>query len=160
VFAGAHLENINFSNSCLRKADFSNAHLDHVHFNSADLSGATGLLNSADWLHANFEACPDGLIVYKRIGTATMYLPPPRWRIESGSVLEEACNTNRSIACGCGVNFGTKEWCDANYITASLWKCLLKWIDLADVVVPYMTDGKARCSRLTLLEAVNERVEA
>jgi len=29
---------------------------------------------------------------------------------------------------------------------------LLAWRDLPDVVVPYGTDGKARCSRLMLLE--------
>jgi len=31
------------------------------------------------------------------------------------------------------------------------------WEDLADVVVPYNTDGKARCARLQLIEPLEKK---
>ena len=64
----------------------------------------------------------------------------------------ETVNPDRCTDCGSGVNFGSREWCERNYTEADLWRCRIEWEDLADVVVPYGTDGKARCARLRLLE--------
>lgn len=36
-----------------------------------------------------------------------------------------------------------------------IYRCRIRWIDLAGVVVPYNTDGKARCARLEILEQVS-----
>jgi hypothetical protein len=41
-----------------------------------------------------------------------------------------------------------------NYTTAPLWRCRIRWAWLPGVVVPFGTDGKARCSRLEMLEEV------
>jgi len=51
---------------------------------------------------------------------------------------------------------GTRQWCDANHTTADLWRVLIEWRDLADVVVPYGTDGKFRAARVRLIERVVE----
>jgi hypothetical protein len=108
----------------------------------------------------NFVAVEEGYIVYKKIGGGkTKYLPPGHWKIEEGEVLEEVVNSDRGTDCGCGVNFGTLEWCTTKYKEASLWECLIKWKDLPDVIVPYNTDGKARCEKLTLLKKVASRLE-
>jgi hypothetical protein len=69
-------------------------------------------------------------------------------------VLTEIVNPDRCTDCGCGVNFGTRDWVAKNYPDADLWRCRIDWIDLAGVVVPFNTDGKARCGRLTLLEKI------
>ena len=37
-----------------------------------------------------------------------------------------------------------------------LWRCRIRWIDLADLVVPYHTDGKARAGRVELLGRCDE----
>jgi len=99
----------------------------------------------------NFEATAEGILVCKALGN-TNYGAPDRWKIEPGEYLTEVVNPCRTTECGCGVNFGTLEWCKKTYPEADLWKCLLEWKDLADTVVPYNTDGKARCGRLKLLE--------
>ena len=40
----------------------------------------------------------------------------------------------------------------ARYAHAALWRCRIRYEDGPGVVVPYNTDGKARCERLELLE--------
>jgi hypothetical protein len=134
------------------RADLSGADL-----SDADLSRATGLLSASTWM-AQLETCSDGWIVYKRLGAGlTQYQPPATWVFEPGAVLTETANPDRCTECGSGVNFGTREWCNAQYVEATLWRCLIRWSDGPDVVVPYNTDGKARCERLTLLEIVKEK---
>lgn len=137
----------------LRCADLTHARLEGANLDQADLSGALGLLDPVAWLAEHFDSTRDGLIVYKRLGQ-TEYPAPGHWRIEPSAILTETVNPNRTNACGCGVNFGTYEWCQVNYTDAALWKCRIRWIDLAGVVVPYNTDGKARCARLELLEPI------
>jgi hypothetical protein len=95
------------------------------------------------------------LIVYKAIGH-TDYSAPRHWTIEPGSVLEEVVNPCRTADCACGVNFGTRTWVRNQYPKATIWKCRIPWMDLADIVVPYGTKGKARCARLTLLEKMGD----
>jgi hypothetical protein len=120
---------------------------------SADLSGAAGLLDPAAWLSANFEKDDRGLIVYKAFGNTT-YNRPERWKVYAGEELHETVNPDRCCDCGCGVNFGTRQWCEDKYPLSVLWRCRIDWIDLAGVVVPYNTDGKARCSKMTLIQEV------
>ena len=80
-----------------------------------------------------------------------MYDIPGHWTVKPGSAIEEVCNPTRTQDCGCGVNFGTKEWIKENYPKSTVWECLIEWKDLPGVIVPYNTNGKARCERLTLI---------
>jgi len=155
--SGANLRRANLSDADLRRANLSDADLRRANLSDADLSGANlsgakALKNACDYL-ATFEQDELGLIVYKRFGN-TEYPQPNGWVIGPGSFITENPNPDRGTLCGCGVNFGSLEWCQKNYTSATLWKCRIRFIDLADVVVPFMTDGKARCHRLELLEVV------
>jgi hypothetical protein len=108
------------------------------------------------WLEENFESNDAGIIVYKAIGnTPNKKNVPPTWKIEQGAYLTEVCHPDRTQDCACGVNFGIIKWIkeniDSPYV---IWKCLIEWRYMADVVVPYNTDGKARCGTLKLLEVI------
>jgi len=159
----ANLSWANLSRANLRRADLnganpSRANLGGTNLNGANLSGAQGLLNARDWLAEHFERTDEGIVVYKAIG-ATEYQIPGFWRIEPGAYLTETVNPLPTVECACGVNFGTREWVELFYPNATIWRCLIEWMDLATVVVPYNTDGKARCGRLRLLEAVRDARE-
>ena len=149
----ANLSFANLSSADLRSADLSFANLSCPYLNRANLSGAVGLLSASAFM-AKFVSNADGVLVYKRIGQ-TNYSPPTHWKIQAGSVLTEVANPDRCTICGSGVNFGTLAWCKKYAIGSELWLCRIAWADLPGVVVPYNTDGKARCERLTLIEVVN-----
>ena len=151
--SGANLRGANLSEADLRGANLREANLSWADLREADLSETVGLLDAAAWLRANFETDAEGVVVYKRIGS-TGYPTPASWLIEPGAYLTEVVNPSRTVLGACGVNFGTRAWCDKCYIDAALWRCRIEWLDLAGVVVPYHTDGKARCARLRLLEIV------
>jgi len=148
---GADLYGADLSRADLCRADLCRADLCRADLSGANLSGCTGLLVAADWLTEHCETDAAGIICYKRIGK-TLYATPDRWDIEPGAVLTEVVNPLPTLDCACGVNVGTREWCERNYPRAALWRCRIAWIDLADVVVPYNTDGKFRAGRVTLLE--------
>src|SRR3990167_7505686 len=149
--SGADLRDADLSRANLRRANLSGADLRGADLRGANLSGAKDLLNSADWLGEHFDSDADGLIVFKAIGD-TDYNAPTYWRIEPGAVLEEIVNPDRCTPCACGVSFGTLDFIRANYARSDHWRCRIRWLNLADVIVPYNTDGKARCSRLELIE--------
>lgn len=151
---GADLSNADLIDAKLSNADLSGANLSGADLRGANLSGAKGLITAAEFL-AQFEQDELGIMVYKRIGDgSTSFGPPERWKIEPGAILTEVVNPTRTQSCGCGVNFGTLEWCKKHYWFVDLWKCRIRWIDLADVCVPYNTGGKARCGKLELIEKV------
>ena len=135
------------------RADLRRADLRRAVLSGAVLSGAKSLLSASDWLSENFNAATDGYEVFKRIG-GTSFSAPEHWVIEEGKYLTEVCNPDRGTDCASGVNFGSREWVDNNYRNATIWKCLIEWRDLPGVIVPFNTDGKARCERLKLVEAV------
>ena len=149
----ANLSDANLSDANLSDANLSNANLSDANLSNANLSNAKHLLNATEFL-SKFQQDALGVIVYKRIGNQTTYSPASHWVIEPGALLTEVPNSDRSNLCGCGVNFATLEWCQKEYRGADIWKCRINWIDLADVCVPYNTDGKARCAKLTLLEII------
>ena len=149
--SGAYLSGADLSGADLFSANLRGANLGGADLSGVDLSGAKGLLNSADWLGEHFDSDADGLIVFKAIGN-TDYDAPTYWRIEPGAVLEEIVNPDRYTPCACGVSFGTLDFIRANYARSDHWHCRIRWLDLADVIVPYNTDGKARCARLELIE--------
>jgi hypothetical protein len=130
------------------------ANMSCADMSGANMSGANGLLNASLYL-AQFERCADGIIVYRwEHGCNTA---PSGWFFAPGMVISESgVNPDRCTECGSGVNFATKAWCLKIIITHSgpLWKCLIPWAQVADVVVPFNTDGKARCRMLVLLNTV------
>lgn len=154
IMRGANLRNAYLMganmNSCyLGDADFTGANLIAVSMTNINLSGAKGLISPAQWME-QFERDDLGWIVFKSIGD-TEYPHSPRWQIFPGSFLTEVANPNRADDCGCGVNFGTREWCSFIYQSSTLWRCRIRYEDGPGIVVPYATGGKARCERLELI---------
>ncbi len=153
--SSADLSGANLSSANLSGANLSGANLSSANLRSADLSGAENLLNPVVWLSENFVSDDLGYVVYKAIGN-TSYSPPPHWKIEAGSLLEEVPNPLPTVECGCGVNFATLKWVKNNHGGSTIWRCRIRWLDLPGIVVPFNSDGKARCSRLELLETVTK----
>ena len=149
----ADLSGADLSRANLRGADLSGADLRYADLSRADLSGCKGIKTASEFLK-KFKTDELGLIVYKGFGK-TSYTTPDNWKIKPGSFITETVNPLPTLECACGVNFGTKKFVKENYPKSTIWKCRIRYIDLADVVVPYRTDGKARCARLELLEIVN-----
>ncbi len=148
---GAGLSGANLRDADLSGADLSGADLSGASLVDADLSGAVGLPRSPNVF---LEHTADGVIAYKAFGNTTR-APRPEWVIKPGSVISEAgCNPDRFANCGSGVNVAsTLQWVRNNYPEAeSYWRVLVRWQDLPNVVVPYGSDGKYRCTRITLLE--------
>jgi hypothetical protein len=146
---GADLSGSNLSEANLRGSNLCNSDL-----SKANLSRAKNLANhnSADYIMANFDKTEEGIVVYKTFGFHSH--PNPNWKIEKGAIIEENVNPNRTEECGCGVNVGTLEWVKKHGGRRDIWKCLIKWEWLPDVVVPYHTDGKIRAGRVQLLEVI------
>uniref|UniRef100_A0A6M3K9D6 Pentapeptide repeat-containing protein n=1 Tax=viral metagenome TaxID=1070528 RepID=A0A6M3K9D6_9ZZZZ len=137
------------------RADLRWADLRWADLRWANLSEATGLLDPVAWMSECFISDERGWIVYRaQQGT---YPAPAGWVFEPGSVLTENCHPDRCQDCGCGVNFATLDWVRSNHPTQPIWRCLIPWQYGPGVVVPYNTDGKARCSHLQLLEIVKGR---
>lgn len=160
-FRGATLRNVDFFNADLKDTDFRDVKLSNVNFFDANLSGAKGLPSSSDFLK-KLEKTDEGFIVYKAFSTSArmsiFQAFPPHWPdLAEGVVLEEVCNPDRTLMCGCGVNFGTYKYCADNFgENTMVWRCLIEWDDAAEIVVPYaaIKMGTARCSRLRLIERV------
>jgi len=153
--SGANLSRANLGYADLSYANLSRANLSYADLRDANLSYAVGLTEPAEWIKQHFEADNEGIIVYKQFGA--QYRSPNAWQHEEGAVITEVCNPSRTTACACGVNVATLEWIKKNgKETHSVWRCRIAWIDLAGAVVPYHTDGKFRCSRLTLLEKIKD----
>jgi len=144
----ANLISANLSSANLRSADLSSANL-----RSAELSFANHqLINPIEFM-SKFDKTDEGYIVYKSFGEN--HNPPASWKVEAGSIIEELPDRSATVLCGAGINFGTKAWCKEN-CSKPIWKCLIKWEWLPGVIVPYQTDGKARCYKLQLLEIVDK----
>ena len=149
--SGADLSGANLSGANLRRANLSGADLSGANLSGADLSGSQGLLDAINYMEANFERTDEGYIVYKSFNSN--YTAPDRWKIEPGEVIEEVANPDRTCECGCGINVAPLEWVkNDNY--KQPYKLLIRWEWLPGVVVPYNTDGKIRCSKAQILEAV------
>ena len=162
--SGAYLSRANLSGAYLRSADLSGANLSGANLSGADLSGANlsganlsgakNLLEASAWMKDNFEFDAQGWIAYKAIGN-TSYNPPDHWKFEPGQFLTEVANPDRCTMCACGVNFGTLKFIHENFTEdVVVWKCRISWIDSCGIVVPFNTDGKARCNKLELIEVM------
>ena len=126
-------------------------HLSGADLSGANLSGAKGLLDAINYMEANFERTDEGYIVYKSFNEN--YSAPESWKIEPGEIIEEAVNCDRTTECRCGINVAPLEWVRRNGCNQP-YKLLIRWEWLPGVVVPYNTDGKIRCSKAQILEAV------
>ena len=148
----ANLTGADLFHADLTGADLFRANLTDANLSRANLSRAKGLLDPSEYLAEKFEATDEGILCYKSF--ESNYAPPPDWNIEPHAVITEICNPCRTTACASGVNVATLEWAQRNNRCREIWKCLIRWIDLAGVVVPYNTDGKIRASRVELIEVV------
>ena len=63
---------------------------------------AENLLSAITYIKDNFKTTDKGIIAYKTFGS--QYNPPEKWVIQSGSIITENCNMNRTDVCGCGIN--------------------------------------------------------
>ena len=149
--SGANLSDANLSGANLSDANLSDANLIGANLRRANLSGSQGLLDAINYMEANFERTDEGYIVYKTFGEN--YSAPESWKIEPGSIIEETVNCDRTTECGCGINVAPLAWVK-KYESHRPYKLLIRWEWLPGVVVPYNTDGKIRCSKAQILEAV------
>ena len=148
----ANLSGANLRQANLRQADLSGANLSWANLRQADLSGAEGLLEPFCWLRDTFETTDRGITVYR--AQSGQFANPYGWVFEPGSELTEVCHPDRTLDCACGVAFATLEWVRKNHPSDTVWRCLIPWPRSCGVVVPYNTDGKARCDYLELIEVV------
>jgi uncharacterized protein YjbI with pentapeptide repeats len=146
--SGAYLSRADLSGANLSGANLSGTTLSEANLSGANLSGTKGLQSATEFMR-QFKTDALGVIVYRNIGDTT-FNPNPEWKLSRGRFLTEVPNPLPTVLCGCGVNFATRNWCLAN-AGDTLWRCRIRWEDLPDVVVPYNTDGKARCARLELI---------
>jgi uncharacterized protein YjbI with pentapeptide repeats len=160
---GVDLSNANLSGVDLSNADLSGVDLSGSNLSRVNLSGAKNLLNQKTWMNENFEKNNEGYIVYKVFDL--YYNPSKNWKIENDAIIEEEVNYNRCNMCGSGINFSTIKWLkddskfksitvNTRYYPVKIHKCLILFEDMINVVVPYNTDGKARCGRLKVLEGL------
>ena len=147
----ADLSDADLSDADLRRADLRRADLRRADLRRANLSGAKGLLDAINYMEAHFERADEGYIVYKSFNEN--YIAPESWKIEPGEIIEETVNCDRTTECGCGINVAPLEWVRRNGCNQP-YKLLIRWEWLPGVVVPYNTDGKIRCSKAQILEAV------
>ena len=148
---GADLSDANLRGADLSNTNLGDANLRGANLKYASLSGSKGLLDAINYMEAYFERTDEGYIVYKSFGEN--YTAPKTWKIESGSIIEETVNCDRTTECGCGINVAPLEWV-RKYGSHRPYKLLIRWEWLPGVVVPYNTDGKIRCSKAQILEAV------
>lgn len=153
--SGADLRDANLRGADLYCANLRGADLRDADLSGTDLSGAKGLPSASEWLSQHFQSDSNGVICYRaQVGE---YPTPDHWKFEPGAYLEETTNPDRGTLCACGVSFATVEWVRDKYPRQPVWRCRIEWIDLADVIVPFGTDGKARARRVKLLEIVENK---
>ena len=159
-FQGANLRDADLWGAYLRDANLQGANLSGADLQEANLSGVVGLLNASEWLKVHFQIVDAKCLVYKAMGdTRFSSSAPTTWEIAPGAELTEVVNPCRTVDCGCGVNFATLDWLRGEYAEeiasgdVSIWRAELDLCKNAgEIVVPYSTDGKARCAHLKLLE--------
>jgi len=146
------LSDTNLSDTNLSGAHLLGANLRGANLRGANLSGSNGLLSASQWMADNFKY-KNGYIVYR--AQRGEFDTPDEWRFTPGAVLIEVANHDRSTVCGCGVNFATLEWVREHYPNETIWQCRIEPRDLPGVVVPYNTEGQARCERLGLIKKID-----
>jgi hypothetical protein len=105
-------------------------------------------------MRKNLESDERGYIVYR--SEKGRFDNPDHWLFAPGAVLTETVNPDPCTECGCGIAAATLDWVREHYKNVVIWRCRIEWCDLADVIVPFNTNGKIRCGRLVLIEKVEE----
>jgi len=152
---GTNMRGTNMRGTDMCGADMRGADMRDADMSDANMSGVIGIPTSEQFI-SKFEKIKAGIIVYKAINN-TEYDKNKKWVIKEDEIISENVNFNLNNDCGCGINFGTKEYVIEKYPTSDIWECLIEWDWLADVIVPYNTDGKARCAKLKLLKKINKK---
>lgn len=102
----------------------------------------------------NWFEYDNGWIVFKVF--EMYYMPPENWIIEPGSIITERVDENRLRECSYGINVATLNWlCTYSPIDKPIWRCRIP--PDAEVVVPFTFSGKFRCSKLELIEVINDQ---
>jgi hypothetical protein len=156
---GAYLRDAN-----LREADLTNANLIHAEFKYAHLNKTKGIISQKNWLDKTFKKGPDFYIVYTILGSSnwcSQFYQYENWEIEKNSFIERECYPYRTRWRDEGICFGLFDWMkeerDTFLPAGNIWECRLYFKDLFDVVVPYATNGYARCSKLQLIKVIDKK---
>jgi uncharacterized protein YjbI with pentapeptide repeats len=184
-FRGAFIEDCFFQNVVLDGSDFTRASLVRNTFGpNINFSGVKGIRTAAELLSEWCEQDELGVIVYRVFSavagekTFISAAPPPsHWNIRPGSFITESVMPGRYRFGGSGVAFTDLTFGEhllelvPNRV---LWKCRIRWMDLADTEVSWMTKDydrglaehglpyplvahmEGRCARLELLEVVGK----
>lgn len=157
----------NLSYASLENANLLNTNFVSANLTNTILSGAKNLIKASEYMRLNFNWDKEGYYVYKQI--SHIWGKPDKWKVDEGCYIEQVVNRLPTIAWdndNFGVTFGVKEYCmtkhenllkenkDYTNYGSSVWLCLIYWTDLPDVVVPYNTEGQARCGRLQLVQRI------
>jgi uncharacterized protein YjbI with pentapeptide repeats len=182
-FRGAYITDCYFQNVVLDESDFTRASIVRNTFGpNINFSGVKGLRTAAELLSEWCEQDELGVIVYRVFSSVpgektfiSAPVPPSRWDIRPGSFITESVMPGRDRFGGSGVAFTDRTFGEhlleivPNRV---LWKCRIRWIDLADTEVSWMTadydrglEGlglpypliahmEGRCARLELLQEI------
>lgn len=163
IFINANMYGANLSGSNLSEANFKFANLTKAYLENsditgtvlhmtilrnADFSGAKGFLCASTYLNEHFEKTDQGYIVYKTFGGFSDM--PENWNIEPGAIIEEAVNPDRTAKTGCGISVCTYDRVN-QFPDGNVYKLLIRWEWLADVVVPFNARGKIRCGKAEII---------
>jgi hypothetical protein len=149
VIRNADLAGVN-----LRGADFTGAYIKNCIICEATFSGTFGLRRASDWL-SQCDRDDYGLIVYFEQPPVESW--PSYWGFAAGLDISETPNPDRTMVHGSGITF-RRKLVDFPPSVSTMWRCRIRWEDMADVVVPYCGET-ARCGRLELLEKVPSGVD-
>jgi hypothetical protein len=156
-FVGADCSMCNFAGADLRAVRFKGANLKDAFLRGAwltgtDFSNADGLLTTVDLLNEHFEwsVGKHSLEVWR---TEVSQFSDYWGQLRPGKELRQRVNSDRCSLDGCGVSFATKQMMALKF-KPPYWRCEIAFNWLPDVVIPFNTDGRGRCSRLRLMERV------
>lgn len=145
-FSGADLTNADLSHSDLshaifRNTNFTNTNLERANIECAEFDNCIGLLDPSDWIEENFDSDDEGIIVYKEF---TWNMP----RLNFSMV-----HPSRTMLSGSGISFAPLAYLKTRG-SSPIFRCRILWRDAPSIVVPFNTEGVARCSRLQVIEKV------
>jgi uncharacterized protein YjbI with pentapeptide repeats len=157
-FYNADLEDADLKGANLTNADLTGANIRGVKFADAILTDIKGILNPADWILeqvacGQLEQTAEGIVAYKQFVTwpqdQNYYKAPDLWDIQPGTEFVQEPNLVQTGKQG-GLDVTVKGWTGYAF-RVPIWRVLIRWVDLAQTVVPYHTQGEFRTGRFTTL---------
>ena len=155
IFTGSSLIYTEWYNCRLNECDLKGAALSDITMVNVDLSQSRGLPYQADYIRMHFEYDQKGFYAYKVFDV--FYQAPESWIRRRGEEIKEAVDMDRFNRCSYGVNVATKHWIKQFFRADPglyVWKVLIPWKYVADVCVPFMTEGTIRCARCILVDSM------